>query len=262
MTNPLDPYSGVANEKIVDYQAGALEERVLHMQTRDPLRFPTYTLFPKPDYFFSTSGPNVSINSNFAYDHGYYSPNIDVTWVGFAGKGVQVNGVDGPEPSQGNQPSDPESTHTVPQASQVGTWVEETDIRPTMLYLLGLKDDYESDGHVITQAVQHVSRALAATAQLAAGYDQIESSVGQFGTDTLIADTKALASGSSSDDSAYQAEQQTLLRLANDRDKLAAKIKKVLNNATHNQGLHHGQVKHDLALVKKLLQRADALAGS
>ena len=29
----------------------------------------------------------------------------------------------------------------------------------------------------------------------AAGYDQIESSVGQFGTDTLIADTKALASG-------------------------------------------------------------------
>jgi hypothetical protein len=262
MTNPHDAYSGVNNEKIIDYQAGALEQRVLHMQTRDPLRFPTYTLFPKPDYFFSTSGSPVSIFSNFAYDHGYYSPNIDVTWVGLAGKDVKVNGLDGPEPDQGNQPSDPESMHTVPQASKVGTWVEETDIRPTMLYLLGLKDDYESDGHVITQAVQHVSRALTATAQLAAGYDQIESSVGQFATDTLIADTKALASGSSSDDSAYQAEQQTLLKLANDRDRVVTKIKKVLNGAAHNQGLHRGQVRHYLSLVNKLLQRAEALAGS
>jgi hypothetical protein len=262
MTNPHDPYSGVDDEKIVKYQAGALEERVLHMQTIDPLRLPTYTLFPKPDYFFSTSGPNVGINNGFAYDHGYYSPNIDVTWVGMAGKGVKVDGVDGPQPDQGNQPSDPESTKTVPQASQVGTWVEETDIRPTMLYLLGLRDDYQTDGHVISQALRHPSRGLTATARLAAGYDQIESSVGRFATDTLIADTKALASGSNTDDSAYQAEQSTLLKLANDRDEAVAKIKKDLARAAGNQGLRHGVVRHDLALVENLLQRADALAGS
>jgi hypothetical protein len=262
MTNPHDPYSGVNNEQIVDYQAGALEERVLHMQTTDPLRFPTYTLFPKPDYFFSTSGPNVSINSSFAYDHGYYSPNIDVTWVGMAGKGVAVRGVDGPDPADGNQPSDPESTHTVPQASQAGTWVEETDIRPTMLYLLGLKDDYQSDGHVIAQALADVPRGLAATEELAAAYDQIESSVGQFATDTLIADTKALASGSSSDDSAYQAEQQTLRELADDRDKVVAKLKHELSVAAHSRGLRLGEVKEGLALASDLLQRADALAGS
>jgi len=259
MTNPLDVYSGVANEHIVQYQAGALEQRVLHMQTRDPLRFPTYTLFPKPDYFFSTSGPNVSINSSFAYDHGYYSPNIDVTWVGMAGKGVAVNGVDGPQPAAGNQPSDPESTHTVPQASQVGTWVEETDIRPTMLYLLGLKDDYESDGHVIAQALQHVPHGLAATEPLAAAYDQIESSVGRFATDTLIADTKALASGSSSDDSAYRTEQAALARLANDRDALVAKIKQKLNNG---KGVKRGEARKFIARANDLLQRADALAGS
>jgi hypothetical protein len=262
MTNPHDAYSGVNNEKIVDYQAGALEQRVLHMQTIDPLRTPTYTLFPKPDYFFSTSGPNVSINNNFSYDHGYYSPNIDVTWVGFAGKGVKVNGVDGPQPQDGNQPSDPESTNTVPDASRVGTWVEETDIRPTMLYLLGLQDDYQSDGHVITQALDTVPPALAATEQLAAGYDQIESSVGQFGTDTLIADTKALASGSSSDDSAYATEQATLLQLADDRDTAVAKIKKVLANAANGITPNHGQVTSGLALVRELLRRADALAGS
>jgi hypothetical protein len=262
MTNPHDVYSGADNEHIVQYQAGALEQRVLHMQTIDPLRTPTYTLFPKPDYFFSTSGANVSINSSFAYDHGYYSPNIDVTWVGMAGKGVKVSGIDGPEPAAGNQPSDPESTKTVPQASQVGTWVEETDIRPTMLYLLDLRDDYQTDGHVISQALEHPSRGLTATAGLAAGYDQIESSVGQFATDTLIADTKALASGSSSDDGAYEAEQSTLAKLANDRDAAVARIKKDLAKAAGNQGLRHGVVRHDLALVHDLLQRADALAGS
>lgn len=257
-----DPYSGVNGEKITDYQAGALEQRVLHMQTSDPLRTPTYSLFPKPDYFFSTSSPNVSINNGFAYDHGYYSPNVDITWVGIAGKGVAVNGVDGPSPAQGNQPSDPESTKTVPQASQVGTWVEETDIRPTMLYLAGLKDDYESDGHVITQALASVPSALAATAELAAGYDQIQSSVGQFATDTLIADTKALASGSSSNDSAYATEQATLQTLADDRDAAAAKIKSTLSDAAAGNTPSHGQVTSGLAHVRELLRRAHALAGA
>src|SRR5581483_7513860 len=172
-----DPYSGVSGEQVARYQAGALEQRVLHLRTADPLRTPTYTLFPKGDYFFSTSGLNVSINSSFAYDHGYYSPNIDITWVGMAGPGVAVRGVDGPQPAAGNQPHDPEATSTVPEASTVGTWVEETDIRPTMLYLLRLKDDYLSDGHVITQALASVPRALAATADLAKAYDQLNSSV-------------------------------------------------------------------------------------
>jgi hypothetical protein len=262
MTNPHDVYSGVNDEKIVHYQAGALEQRVLHMQTRDPLRTPTYTLFPKPDYFFSTSGANVGINSSFAYDHGYYSPNIDVTWVGIAGKGVAVNGVDGPEPAAGNQPSDPESTRTVPQASQVGTWVEETDIRPTMLHLLGLSDDYQSDGHVIAQALATVPAALAATEELAAGYDQIESSVGQFATDTLVADTKALASGSSSHDDAYATEQAQLRGLANDREAAADQIKRVLSDAAAGRTPNHGQVTSGLAHVRELLRRADRLAGS
>ena len=204
MTEPDDPYSGVDNEKITKYQAGALEQRVLHLQTADPLRTPTYTLFPKPDYFFSTSGPNVSINTSFAYDHGYYSPNIDITWVGMVGPGVAANGVDGPQPADGNQAHDPESTKTVPQASQAGTWVEETDIRPTMLYLLGLTRRLP-----VGRAGDHagpVARAAQRSRRRPTwrrATTQINSSVGQFATDTLIADSKALASGSASDDSAY-----------------------------------------------------------
>jgi predicted transcriptional regulator len=260
MTNPHDPYSGVDNERITQYQAGALEQRVLHTQTADPLRTPTYTLFPKPDYFFSTSGPNVSINSGFAYDHGYYSPNIDITWSGMVGPGVAKKGVDGPEPAGGNQAHDPESTKTVPEASQVGTWVEEADLRPTMLHLAGLSDDYQSDGHVITQALSSTPPALATIADLAKGYDQINSSVGQFATDTLIADSKALASGSASDDSAYMAEQETLQQLADDRDSAAARIKETLADAAAGQMPNHGEIQSGLMHVKELLKRAHALA--
>jgi hypothetical protein len=260
MTNPHDPYSGVDNEPITKYQAGALEQRVLHLQTADALRTPTYTLFPKPDYFFSTSGLNVSINSSFAYDHGYYSPNIDITWAGMVGPGVRAKGVDGPQPAGGNQAQDPESTHTVPEASRAGTWVEETDLRPTMLYLAGLRDDYPSDGRVIAQALSRVPRALAATAALAKGYAQINSSVGQFATDTLIADTKALASGSASDDSAYQAEQRTLKRLADDRDRAAESIKETLARAAAGHMPSLGEIVSGLVQEEALLLRAHRLA--
>jgi len=265
MTNPSDPYNGVTNEKIAQYQAGAVEQRILHMQTPDPLRFPTYTIFPKPDYFFSTSdtnGQDVGVFSNFAYDHGYYSPNIDITWVGFAGKGVAVNGVDGPQPADGNQPTDPESRNTVPEASKVGTWVEETDIRPTMLYLTGLTDDYQSDGHVITQALPSVPAALEATEDLAAGYDQINSSVGEFATDTLKADTAALASGSGTNDSAFAAEQDTLKGLANSRDAAARRIKQVLSDAAAGHMPSHGEITGGLNQVQELLQRASSLPGA
>jgi hypothetical protein len=219
-----DPYTGVNGERIVNYQAGALEQRVLHMQTADPLRTPTYTIFPKPDYYFGTSGPNLQITPRYAWNHGYYSPNIDITWVGMAGPGVANNGLDGPSPTGGNEQQDPNSAHTVPEASTVGTWVEETDLRPTMLHLVGLTDDYQTDGHVVTQALASVPAPLAAVEELAAGYDQINSSVGRFATDTLIADSAALASGASGDDHAYVAEQAILRGLANDRDGPALRL--------------------------------------
>jgi hypothetical protein len=257
-----NPYSGVNNEQIAQYQAGAVEQRILHMQTNDPLRIPTFTIFPVPDYFFGTSGPNVSVNPNFAYDHGYYSPNIDVTWVGMAGPGVAVKGLDGPQPAFGNESQDPNSTNTVPEASTLGTWVEEASIRPTMIYLAGLKDDYQPDGHVITQALASVPPALQATEDLAAGYDQINSSVGELATDTLIGDTKALASGSIADDSKFAAEQETLAQLADDRDAAATKIKQTLADAAAGHMPNHGDITSGLAHVKELINRASKLAGN
>jgi hypothetical protein len=170
--------------------------------------------------------------------------------------------VDGPGPTGGNEAQDPNSTRTVPEASGNGTWVEETDVRPTLLDLVGLHDDYQSDGHVITQALTHPSSTLLATAALAKGYDQINSSVGQLATDTLIADSSALATGSSSDDTAYQATQAALQQLADDRDVAATKIKRLLSAAANGTMPTHGQMTSSLALVSELLARADRLAGS
>jgi hypothetical protein len=257
-----DPYTGVTGERITNYQADAVEQRILHLQSVDPLRTPTYTLFPKPDYFFSTTGANVSTNPGFAYNHGYYSPNIDVTWSALVGPGVAARGLDGPAPADGNQPSDPNSTHTVPQASQVGTWVEETDLRPTLLHLVGLTDDYRSDGTVITQALSHVPAALADVSDVAAAYAQINSSVGQFATDTLIADSKALASGSPTDDTAFATTEAALLDLANRRDRLASDMKALLSAAENGYVPNHGQVRSLLARAQGVLADAAALAAS
>jgi hypothetical protein len=260
MTSNLT-YSGVANEHIAQYQAGALEQRVLHMQTNDPLRTPTYSIFPMPDYFFGASGsaPNVSFNNGFAYDHGYYSPNIDITWAGIVGPGVAVRGVDGPGPAGGNESHDPNSTHTVPEASTQGTWVEEADLRPTLLHLVGLHDDYQTDGQVIAQALASPNSALGQTAQLGALYRQINSSVGAFATDTLIADSTALASGSASDDSRYAAEQLALASLADHRDAVATLIKATLARAALGIAPAKGELQSELVQAGALLRQAASL---
>jgi hypothetical protein len=231
-----NPYSGVSNEKIVDYQAGRLEQRILHMETADALRTPTFTVFPKGDYFFSQgpkncNAPCVPIFSRFAWDHGYYSPDIDITWSAFVGPNVAANGIDGPDPTQSPAVTAPDGTGTVPAFSTHGTWADETDVRPTMLALAGLHDDYQTDGRVITEILSHTPRALRGTEPLAACYKQLDASVGTFGTDTLLSESAALASGSSADDHQYVATEAALRFLADQRDALATSMKTTLSHA-------------------------------
>ncbi|MBN9326300.1 MAG: hypothetical protein BGO38_08460 [Cellulomonas sp. 73-145] len=253
-----NPYSGATGQKIVTYQAGAVEQRILHMQTADTLRTPTYSLFPVPDYYFSTSGPAVSINPSYAYDHGYYSPNIDITWAGLVGPGVAAKGLDGPAPADGNQAHDPNSTRTVPQASTVGTWVEEVDLRPTLMYLAGLHDAYTSDGRVISELLSHPSTALVATQGLASAYHAINSSVGPLATLTLKADSAALASGSATDDARYQATEAALTRILRERDALATQMKAVLDAAARGEDRARGP-EPAFGTSRSLTARADNL---
>ena len=98
------------------------------MVTGDPQRTPTFVMFGNPDYYFQTSGtPDFVENPGFAWNHGGVDPKINTTWLGMVGPGVEHRGIDD------------------------ATWSDHTDIRPTMLLLAGLTDDYAHDGRVLVE---------------------------------------------------------------------------------------------------------------
>jgi hypothetical protein len=134
----------------------------------------------------------------------------------------------------------PDQTKTVVADSTVGTWSDHTDIRPTMLSLLGLKDNaVPDDGRVLTEdlTVAPGDTGNPNYQPLAQCYKQLNSSVGRFGTAALVGDTNALKSGSSSDDSAYTTYLASMTSLGTQRDALATTIKTDLNNAAFGSGL-------------------------
>jgi hypothetical protein len=233
-----NPYSGNTNENIVNYMADPAEEAILHFVDADPARTPTLAVFAKPDYFLSSgsatcSSSCVTVNSGFAYDHGDYAAEINTNYVGFVGPGVKHLGLDGSPPQSGPNSAGADSGQTtVPNSGTTGTWVDETDIRPTIMYLLGLQDDYEHDGRVISEILTNPNSALAApgVTKLGACYKQLNSSVGEFGTNTLIASTRGLES-TSPNDKTYTDTEQSLRFLDSLRDNVAGSIKSALESA-------------------------------
>jgi hypothetical protein len=270
-------------EKVAAYEADPEVEQLLHFVNSDSSRTPSFTAFPRPDFYLSTgytdptspatpnctvSSPNpavdcVVINNGFSWNHGYYAPEIDNTWLGLVGPGVKHMGVDGFTAHQG--PSSASGANASPKpvtaVKNPGTWADHTDIRPTILALIGLKDDYVDDGRVLTEVM---TTAPGKTGegdwqQLALCYKQLNSSVGEFGTAMLIADTKALATGTPTDDSTYAGVLTKITALGKQRDSLATKIKGVLWGAEFG----NRPVRNGAKLVSKcqsLISQADALA--
>ncbi|HLK75487.1 MAG TPA: hypothetical protein VKU77_17770 [Streptosporangiaceae bacterium] len=231
-----NPYAG-GTQNIANFLADPAEEAILHMVNADPARTPTFALFAKPDYFLSpgsaTCSPCVTQNTGFAYDHGDYAAEINTNYIGLVGPGVKHLGLDGSGAADGPNSAGPNSGQIeVVNSGTTGTWADETDIRPTMMYLAGLKDDYEHDGRVITQILSAPNGALSgsAVASLGACYKQLNSSVGQFGAFTLQADTKAIE-GSSPGDVRYLITDKALVALDRLRDAVALKIKGQLEAA-------------------------------
>ncbi len=210
----------------------------------DPARTPTFALFPKPDYFFGSTtactaadqtpcASNAGSAAHFAWNHGYYAPTIDITWVGFVGPGVAHRGLDGNAPNDGPAVHHPNGDGTVPDESTHGTWVDLTDIRPTLLRLAGLRDSYVEDGRVLSEIMSHPNGAIAGSGyqRLASCYKQLNSGVGVFATSTLIADTAALKSGNGASESLFTTTEARLGHLLQVRDVLATVIKNQLNRA-------------------------------
>jgi hypothetical protein len=233
-----NPYTATT-QPIANYIADPVEESILHFTNADPARTPTFALFAKPDYFLSTGSATcpaagcVTQNAGFAWDHGDYAAEINTTYLGLVGPGVKHLGIDGWGPAQGPNSAGPNSGQIVAvNSGTTGTWTDETDIRPTEMYLVGLKDDYEHDGRVITQILANPNRALSgsAVAALGACYKQLNSSVGQFGAFTLQAATKAIESRSPGD-VRYLVTDKALAALDRVRDAIALRIKAQLEAA-------------------------------
>jgi hypothetical protein len=233
-----NPYSGSKHEKLANYLASPVEEGILHFVDADPARTPTLAMFARPDYFLQTGAAScgascVTQNTGFAWNHGDYAAEIDTNFVGFAGPGVRRLGLDGPAANKGTTSSGRNSGQIeVVQDHFPGPWADEADIRPTILYLAGLRDDYQHDGRVITQVLAHPNRALSASGVTALGdcYKQLNSSVGEFGAATLSASTRAIKS-TSKGDAKFRAVDAGLRALEVARDKLAGRIKTELQAA-------------------------------
>ena len=242
----LNPISG-NTDTLTKYLADPVEMKLLHMVTADPARTPTFTMFADPNYFLFAGAPNctlacVTVVPKFAWNHGTVSPDINTPWLGMVGPGVDQTGVD--------------ST----------TWSDHTDIRPTILSLVGLKDDYSHDGRVLVEdltgwAQPPAVKKSSSFVSLAQIYKQIDACVGQLGLATLATSTKALESGSSSDDSTYTNLENQLISISSQRDALAAQMIALLENAEFNGQPFSDQLAQQLiAQGHALLKRANTAA--
>ena len=274
-----DAYDGNVAENVAQYEADPFVEQLLHYVNADPNRTPSFTVFPKPDFYMSsgtsdscpsgTTAANAaadcsSINNGYAWNHGYYAPEINNTWLGLVGPGVRHGGVDGSTAGAG--PSSAGSANSSPQLDtslqNPGTWTDHTDIRPTIMALTGLKDDYIEDGRVLTEdlTIRPGQTGDPLFQPLAACYKQLNASVGEFGTDVLSADTSALRTGAGLDDWRYELVSSQIRLLGDQRDELASQIKTELYNAEFNNVPLLIRGRFDLVHCQGLLGAASYLA--
>jgi arylsulfatase A-like enzyme len=234
----VSPITG-NTDKISQFLADAVEMKILHMVTADPARTPSLVMFGDPDYFLFAGAPNcnspcVTENPGFAWNHGDVQPEIVTTWLGMVGPGVGDDGVDGE------------------------TWSDHTDIRPTIMLLTGLKDDYGHDGRVLSEEL--AGSALPSSMRgngnifrkLAQSYKQINACVGQFGLGTLRMSNSALSSNDPGD-ATYNQLENTLANLNAQRDSLASQMIQILEDAAFN-----GKT-IDRAQASSLIQQANQL---
>jgi len=250
----LNPYTGVVENNIMVAMADHTEMKTLHMVTADPFRTPTFTPFADPDwFFFATSAtppatcatPDACAfiparsNQSFAWNHGDIQDEIASTWIGMVGPGVHDDGTD------------------------ATTWSDHTDLRPTMLTLLGLKDDYGHDGRLLAEDLTAMPTAVRKSHRfvpLAQVYKQLNAPFGQFAMDTLTASTRALASNDPGD-ATYTSIESQIQSLTSQRDSLSLAIRNGLDDAEFNGVVITDQQANDwIAQAQSLLDQAAALA--
>jgi len=226
----------------VDHLAAAFADPVemglLHMITADPARTPSFTMFGHPDYYFTNFGPITPVFDDpvggNAWNHGGIQSDIATDWLGIVGPGVRKNAGE-----VSNSSNEDEAGSNIQFSDQ-------TDIRPTVLALLGLQDDYASDGRVMFEALD--PSALPNSLQdhfgtlltLGRVYKQINSPFGNLAQTSLKVSTFALTS-TSSGDTAYTKLENKIAAWTTQRNALAGKMRAMLDAALNNETISDEQ---------------------
>jgi hypothetical protein len=239
----VNPITG-NTDKIAQALADQTEQRFLHMVTSDPNRTPNFVVFANDNYFNFASGTDtcdeapacvtLEGHGGFAWNHGDFQEQITKTWLGLVGPGVQHAG-----------PTD-------------AFFSDHTDTRPTIMGLVGLKDDYAHDGRVLFEVLQ--GNAVLQGKQgdsnvitrLAEAYKDINAPVGRLGRKTFAISTAAL----NGDDATYTKLEATLTALTNTRNQIAQKMIDML------EGVAFDNKSIDKRQAELLISEAEALVAS
>jgi hypothetical protein len=242
VTNPITGTTGNLSVFLADQAAMNL----LHMITSVPDRSPTFTMFGDPNYFNFTTGstapctspPSCVVESpGFAWNHGDVQQDITRTWVGMAGPGIKHLG------------------------RSDGVFSDHADLRPTILALLGLTDDYVTDGRALIEfsTVNLVPNAGDRTRylNLAKVFKQINAPVGALGLATLAYSNKSIAGT----DAGYANYLTKMLDVTSRRNDLASQMQGLLSGAVFSgHPINPTQASHLITQGNELINEVQTCA--
>jgi hypothetical protein len=237
----LNPITNNVDHLVVAL-ADPVEMGLLHMITADPARTPSFTMFGHRDYWFTNSGPitpvfDDPVNGN-AWNHGGIQSEIANIWLGMVGPGIRTG--------SGSEDEIEFSDHT--------------DVRPTVLALLGLRDDYSHDGRVLLEALDPsalpdaLRNSFDGLVSLGRVYKEINAPFGELAQNTLKISTAALVSNASGD-AVYTTLENKLEAWRDWRDALASQMRDIL------EGAAFGGTEVSDTTVADLIEKANVLLG-
>jgi hypothetical protein len=243
-TNPMTGNT----DKLSSLIADQAEMKILHMVTSSPARTPTFTMFGNDDYFFQNANGGACVNQSdcifvgagFAWNHGDFQKEITRSWAAMVGPGVQHLG------------------------RHDAVFSDHSDLRPTILALLGLKDSYVHDGRVLSEWLERhalpsgIRQRQEDFAELAEIYKQLNAPLGALGKASLVYANRSVTGT----DKGYARYLRKINEITDERNQLANQIKTALDAASFgNRPV--GEISEEILRFRArlLIDRVKDLAG-
>jgi len=242
-TNPMTGNT----DKLSRLLADQAEMKLLHMVTASPARTPTMTMFGNDNYFFETGSGGacatqsdcIFVGPGFAWNHGDFQNQITRTWVAMVGPGVR------------------------PLGRNDEVFTDHADIRPTIMALLGLTDDYVHEGRVVAEWMHQqalpdgIRDARENFTELAQIFKQLDAPKGELGRASLRWSNRSVTAT----DKVYARYLKQIGEITEQRDELARQIKTVLDNAAFHDRSVNEEAEDGLGhRAKALIDQVNDLA--